>query len=409
LHGWELVSGMGAAESKMAMKLKALPVFLAFLAMGFSDALGPFVSLAKREFHLTTASASMIPLAGLSMYGLLSIPAGVLQSRRGKKFVLLLGLLVTLAGLLNASFGLTTFMRFLLTVVLIGAGAAILQVAGNPIMRDVSATGKFPRNVVLGQFVKAIGSLSGPIIPVVAARYFGASWQVIFPIYSVALLVTILAAATLHLRDKRDESGPRAATLRSCLALLGNRYVLTMTLALFFYVGAEVSVSAGIPLYLKEQFNVDIARVGLLGTGLFFTALITGRFCGGVILNWIAPSRFLILSCIVSLTGLAGLFAPEKGVAICGFVLAGLGFANIFPLVFSAALERMPERASEISGLMVTAIVGGALLPPLMGLVADQSTVRIGFLVPIAAIVYVGAAALLNRYSNESVEMPVLN
>jgi fucose permease len=150
-------------------------------------------------------------------------------------------------------------------------------------MRDVSAEGKFTRNLVLGQFVKAIGSLSGPIIPVVAARYFGASWQVIFPIYSVALLVTIVAAATVH--DKRDKSGPRAATLRSCLALLGNRYVLMMTLAIFFYVGAEVSVSAGIPLYLKEQFDVDIARVGLLGTGLFFTALITGRFCGGVILN----------------------------------------------------------------------------------------------------------------------------
>ena len=391
----------------MTMKLKALPIFLVFLAMGFSDALGPFVSLAKREFHLTTAAASMIPLAGLSMYGLLPIPAGVLQSRRGKKFVLLLGLLITLAGLLNASFGLTTFPRFLLTVVMIGAGVSILQVAGNPLMRDVSASGKFPRNLVLGQFVKAIGSLSGPIIPVVAARYFGASWQVIFPIYSVALLVTILAATTV--RDKRDESGPQAATLRSCVALLGNRYVLMMTLAIFFYVGAEISVSAGIPLYLKEQFNVDIARVGLLGTGLFFTALIIGRFCGGVILNWIAPSKFLILSCVISLAGLAGLFAPEKCVAICGFALAGLGFANIFPLVFSAALERIPERASEISGLMVTAIVGGAVLPPLMGLVADQSTVRIGFLVPIAAIVYVSAAALLNRRASESVAMPALN
>jgi fucose permease len=398
---------MGEAESKMVMKLKALPVFLVFLAMGFSDALGPFVSLAKREFHLTTAAASFIPFAGLSMYGLLSIPTGVLQSRRGKKYVLLLGLIVTLTGLLNASFGFTDFPRFLITVVLIGAGAAILQVAGNPIMRDVSAEGKFPRNLVLGQFVKAIGSLSGPIIPVVAARYFGASWQVIFPIYSVALFVTILAAATV--RDKRDESSARAATLRSCLALLGNRYVLMMTLAIFFYVGAEVSVSAGIPLYLKEQFDVDIARVGLLGTGLFFTALIIGRFCGGVILNWIAPSRFLILSCVVSLTGLAGLFVPGKSVAICGFVLAGLGFANIFPLVFSTALERMPERASEISGLMVTAIVGGALLPPLMGLVADRSTMRIGFLIPIAAIVYVSAAALLNRRASEFVGMPALN
>ncbi len=169
-----------------------------------------------------------------------------------------------------------------------------------------------------------------------------------------------------------------------------------MTGAIFLYVGAEVSVSAGIPLFLKEQFNVDIAKVGLLGTGVFFTALIVGRLCGGIMLNWIAPSRFLVLSCVVSLVGLLGLFMPTKGIAVSAFVLTGLGFANIFPLVFSAALERMPEHGNEISGLMVTAIVGGALLPPLMGVVADHSTVRLGFLVPIAAIMYVGAVALLS-------------
>ncbi len=376
------------------MKLKVFPVFLVFLAMGFVDAMGPFVSLARDQFHLSTAIAALIPLVGLSMFGMLSIPAGLLQKRKGKKLVLLLGLLVTLVGVLTASFGLTTFSRFLLTVVLIGAGAAILQVAGNPIMRDVSAPGKFPRNLVLGQFVKAVGSLSGPLIPAVAARYFGASWQVIFPIYSAALLVTILAAASLSVR--RDESDPKGATLRSCLALLGNGYVLAMTGAIFLYVGAEVSVSAGIPLFLKEQFNVDIAKVGLLGTGVFFTALIVGRLCGGIMLNWIAPSRFLVLSCVVSLVGLMGLFMPTKGIAVSAFVLTGLGFANIFPLVFSAALERMPEHGNEISGLMVTAIVGGALLPPLMGVVADHSTVRLGFLVPIAAIMYVGAVALLS-------------
>ena len=211
------------------MKLKAFPVFLAFLAMGFGDAVGPFVSLAKREFHLSTSVASLIPFAGLCMFGLLSIPAGILQNRRGKKFVLLLGLVVSLAGVLNASFGLSSFPLFLLTVVLLGAGAAILQVAGNPIMRDVSAPGKFPRNLVLGQFVKAIGSLSGPVIPVIAARFFGVGWAVIFPIYSAALLVTILAASTL--RIPRDAMDPQAATLRSCLRLLENRYVLAMTAA----------------------------------------------------------------------------------------------------------------------------------------------------------------------------------
>ena len=80
----------------------------------------------------------------------------------------MLGLVVALAGLLNASFGLTSFARFLVTILLMGVCATIFQVAGNPFMRDVSDQGKYSRNLSLAQFVKAIGSLSGPLIPVVA-------------------------------------------------------------------------------------------------------------------------------------------------------------------------------------------------------------------------------------------------
>lgn len=380
---------------KESMKLKTLPVFLAFLAMGFGDAVGPFVSLAKSQFHLTTAVATLIPFVGLCMFGLISVPAGVLQTRLGRKSVLLLGLLVALAGVLNASFGLTSFVRFLMTVLLIGAGAAILQVAGNPLMRDVSAQGKFPRNLALGQFVKALGSLSGPMIPMIAARYFGVGWNVIFPIYSAALVITILAASTLNVA--REACPAQAATMRSCLGMLKDRYVLLMTGAVFLYVGAEVSVSAGIPLFLKEQDNLDIARVGLLGTGLFFTALTVGRFSGGLILNWMAPLKFLKFSCALALVGLAALFVPSRSIAVVGFVITGLGFANIFPLLFSSALERMPEQVNELSGLMVTAIVGGAILPPLMGIVADHSSVRVGFMIPVAAIAYVAATTFVSH------------
>jgi fucose permease len=91
------------------MRLRTLPIFLAFLAMGFADAVGPFVSLAKNEFQLTNAVASLIPFVGFVMFGLLSIPMGVFQDKRGKKFVLMLGLVVSLIGLPNAAFGLTSF------------------------------------------------------------------------------------------------------------------------------------------------------------------------------------------------------------------------------------------------------------------------------------------------------------
>jgi len=377
------------------MKLRTTPVILAFIAMGFADAVGPFVSLAKNEFQLSNTVANLIPFVGFSMFGLLSVPMGIFQDRRGKKTVLMIGLLVTLFGLLNASFGLHSFERFLLTVLLSGCGAAILQVAGNPIMRDVSEPGKYSRNLSLAQFAKAIGSLSGPMIPVLALKYFGADWKVIFPIYAVALAITVVAVAGLKVDEKKSDHA--AATLGSCLALLKNPYVLAMVGAIFFYVGAEVSVSASIPLYLKERFDIDINKVGLLGTGLFFTALTIGRFSGGVLMNWMSPRKFFLVTCAVSILGLLGLFLPDQTLAIASFFVVGLGFANIFPLVFSLAVETMPEHTNELSGLMVTAIVGAAFVPPITGFMADKTSVELSFLVPLAAVLYITWTAFLNR------------
>jgi fucose permease len=331
------------------------------------------------------------------MFGLLSVPMGVFQDRAGKKTVLLLGLSVMLAGvLIPALMGLSTFPVFLVTVLLLGAGATILQVDGNPIMRDVSPPGRYSRNLSLAQFVKAIGSLSGPVIPVVAARCCGAGWSVIFPIYSAAVLLTILATLPLKVNEERAPDH-KPATFGSSLAMLGNGYVAMMVLALFLYVGAEVSVSSGIPLYLQDRFHVDLNRIGLLGTGLFFLALTIGRFSGGLLLTWMKPRTFFLLTCLLSLAGLLAMFLPSQTLAVAGFLVIGLGFANIFPLIFSIVIDKMPEHANALSGLMVTAIVGAAIVPPIMGLVADRlGSVQLSFIVPLAALVYITWAAFMN-------------
>lgn len=381
----------------MTGRRSALPVFLAFLVMGFGDAVGPFVGLAREQFQLSNFAAQLVPFVGFIMFGVLSVPMGVFQDKKGKKFVLLLGLAIMMVGLLIPTLtGFSTFALFLLTVLLLGAGATTLQVAGNPIMRDVSAEGKYSRNLSLGQFVKAIGSLSGPLIPVIAARWFGAGWHVIFPIYAVAVLITMLAMAPLK-TDERRGAGHRPASFGSSLGLLQVPFVAMMVAGIFLYVGAEVSVSSSIPLYLKDRYGVDIASRGLLGTGLFFTALMIGRFSGGVILNWLKPAKFFIITCGLSLLGLFGLFVPSQAVAVASFFVIGFGFANIFPLIFSITVDTMPEHANSLSGLMVMAIVGGAILPPLMGLVADQIGSQLAFLVPLTAILYITWTAFASR------------
>jgi fucose permease len=100
---------------------------------------------------------------------------------------------------------------------------------------------------------------------------------------------------------------------------------------------------------------------------------------------------------VISLIGLVGLLlADNRSLALASIVFVGLGFANIFPLVFSIAVNRMPQRSNEISGLMVTAIVGGAIVPPLMGLLADWTSVRIGFVVPLCCALYLTYVSLVS-------------
>ena len=378
-----------APIKKTGKKALVWPVFLAFLCMGFGDAVGPFVGLAKETFDLSYTIAQFIPFAGFAMFGLLSVPMGIFQDKTNKKKVLLLGLMVALAGLVIPVFiGLNSYLFFLLTILLLGAGAAILQVAGNPIMRDVSPEGKYSRNLSLGQFVKAIGSLSGPIIPVAAARYFGLGWELIFPIYSVALILTIIILAATPIREEKHKDAP-VASFRSSFALLEDSFVLKMVLGIFLYVGAEVCMSTAIPLYLEEQFAIDIKTLGVAGSGFFFIAIMSGRFLGSLILNWIQPKTFLRMTAIISMIAILGLFAQNQWIAIFSIFIIGLGFANIFPLIFSITVDNMPERSNELSGLMVTAIIGGAIIPFFMGGISDLISVQAGFIIPLIAIAYV--------------------
>ena len=154
-------------------------------------------------------------------------------------------------------------------------------------------------------------------------------------------------------------------------------------------------MSAKLPNFLESKFDYDIKEKGLFGTLFFFVSLMTGRFLGGVILNWISPRKFLIITSILSMIGIAGLYlAPahtETGqlVAFVFIFLTGLGFANIFPLIFSITVDAMPERSNEISGLMVTAIIGGAFVPILFGVVADMFGLMAGFIVPILCMLFI--------------------
>lgn len=387
-------------QATKANKLAALPIFFAFLCMGFGDVVGPLTSQVQEAFKLSNFAAGLLTFMGFIMFGLLSIPMGLIQDRIGKKKVLIYGLVIALVGLILPIIGqFSSFVILLVSILLLGAGATCLQVAGNPIMRDVSPEGKYSRNLSLGQFVKAIGSLSGSLIPLVAGRYFGLDWKVLFPIYAVLIALTIVYILLTKVEEKKSDENAKPATLSSCLSLLTNGYILAMVMGIFLYVGAEVSMSSKLPNYLADVFNYDITKLGLLGTLFFFISVMAGRFFGSIILNWMSPKKFLVLTTILSIAGNLLLFiAPSEMVAFIAIFIVGFGFANIFPLIFSITVDSLPEKANEISGLMVTAIIGGAFVPLAFGVVADMTNnIVAGFAVPLVCLFYILAIAFNKR------------
>ncbi len=369
--------------------LKSTPIFLAFLVMGFGDVSGPLTSQLQTDFSLSNFQAGLVTFMAFIMFGLLSIPMGLYQDRRGRKHILLLGLFAALIGMILPIIGnYESFPLILGGLLFLGTGATLLQVAGNPIMRDVSPEGKYSRNLSFGQFVKAIGSLSGSLIPILAARYWGLDWKILFPIYGAVMLVVLVILLFTRIEEQAIKEKP--ATLKSCLGLLKNPYVLLMVIGIFLYVGSEVSMSAKLPNFLEAKFDYDIKEKGLFGTLFFFISLMTGRFLGGVILNWLSPKKFLITTSILAIAGIAGLFVvPGQVLAFVFIFIIGLGFANIFPLIFSMTVDALPDRSNEISGLMVTAIIGGAFVPILFGGVADLFGLMAGFAVPGLCMVYI--------------------
>ncbi|HEX3072486.1 MAG TPA: MFS transporter [Ignavibacteriales bacterium] len=389
------------------MKNKVFPIYLVFLCMGFGDVVGPLVSLAKDTFQLSNAMAQLIPFSGFIMFGLLSVPMGLYQDKKGRKNTLLLGLSVALAGLLlpmlNGMYGKKveflpgeyfSFYLLLVAILLLCAGATILQVVGNPIMRDVSPEGTYSKNLSFAQSVKAIGSSLGFLVPPLVAIYLGMEWSVLFPVFAVMILLTVLFVAPMKIEEHKDPNS-KPATMKSCFSLLKNGYVLMMVLGIFLYIGAEISMSSGVPLLLKENFGIE--GFGLwISWALFFLPILIGRFLGGLVLNVLAPKKFFVITVIVAIAGVLMMFSSSIVFTFAGVVLVGLGFANIFPLIFSITIDNIPERANEISGLMVTAIVGGALIPPIMGQVADMTSLLGGFIVPLLCLAYIAVVSFLS-------------
>jgi fucose permease len=305
--------------------------------------------------------------------------------------LLLLGLVLCCAATAVPTFVDPGFAVLLVCVFLLGLGSTFLQVAGNPIMRDVSAQGAYSRNLALAQGIKGLGSAGASYLTTAAASVAVLSamgWRGAFPIFFALMALAFFAVAANRVDEAKGEATGAAPSIANCLALLGEPSVALVVLGIFLYVGAEVCLATFL-LPALQGIGFEGHAPALLGPSLFFGAITLGRLAVGCV----KPNAhtFFRISVALGLAGLvaltAGLLVGHRALAVSAVVVSALGFANVWPMLFAITVDKKPERASELSGLMCTAVGGGAAAPLAMGAMGGGSA-PLAFLVPVSCFAY---------------------
>lgn len=375
------------------MRFKTIPIFLAFLVMGVADAMGPMSDAVKAQYKLSNVMSTLLSFFVFIAFAVFSVPGGVLAARIGKKKLLLLGLGLNALAMAVPTFMVPGFEVLLACIFVLGVGTTFLQVAGNPIMRDVSPAGAYSQNLSFAQGIKGIGSTASTYLVTALggiAIFKGMGWRGAFPVFCILMAVAFVLVAMLKIEETKADVPP---SIGSSLGLLKEPSFALAVIGIFLYVGAEASMGRFLFPGMKEM-GVDEKTASKFGPAMFFALLTVGRLLGGVLLTIMSPRTCFRLSALLGMLGAGALMSGSPSLAIAGVFAAGLGFANIWPMLFSITVEEKPERANELSGLMCMAISGGAIVPLVMGQLVDNNMKAFSFVVPAICFAYLLAISL---------------
>ena len=340
-----------------------------FFIMGFVDIVGIATNYVKADFAgMDDKVASLISLSCFLWFLILSIPTGMLMNRIGRKKTVLLSFAVTAVAMLIPILK-YDFVCILVAFAMLGVGNTILQVALNPLVSSVVSSDKLTGTLTLGQFTKAVSSFLGPIL---AAMFAGSAfgWKAVFPTYSI---ITFLAMVWLALSPIQEQMVERSEiSFGRTFSLLKDKYIVLFFVGILVLVGVDVGMGITFPKLLQERCSLPLEKAGL-GNSVYFLARTVGAFLGGLILMKYPAGKFFTASSLVALAALVGLIFSKNLVTVLVFVaLFGLGYANLFSIIFSISMLKVPQKTNEVSALLIVGVCGGAIIPPVLGVVTDS-------------------------------------
>ncbi|MDR3048184.1 MAG: MFS transporter [Bacteroidales bacterium] len=350
--------------------LALLPVLFGFFIMGFVDVVGIATSYVKEEFGLSEQMSGFLPSMVFIWFLLFSIPFAGVMNKIGRKNTVLLSLFVTFIGMMMPILSGTLNMTVcFIAFALLGIGNAILQVSLFPLLSNIVQGKQLTGSITAGQVLKALSSFFGPFIALFAINTWG-NWSYIFPVFGT---VTIIAALWLMFVPIEKESQTESTSMTDALQTLKNSKILLFFIGIMVVVGIDVGVNMLAPKLLVERLGLTTGdKVVQLASSIYFACRTIGAFIGAALLMKVNPMKYFRIHIVVGMLALTGLlFVKDQLLILCLIGIAGYGFSSIFAIIFSLAMQTLPQKANTISGLMVTAIVGGALVPPIMTFVTS--------------------------------------
>ena len=393
-----------AAQGADLPDLRWFVFALFFIFGGITSLNDVIIPKLKELFTLNYGQALLVQSAFFGAYFLISLPAAAIVRRLGYMRTAAIGLLTMTAGCLlfvpasqSGAFGM-----FLTALFVLAAGITIVQVVANPLISLLGTPATAHSRLT---FAQAFNSLGTTIFPYVGSivilgglatinpktlsgaaldAYRTAETQTVVHTYLGLAAALVIVAAVVWIRRKRlNERHERTGNIFHAVTLLKRPRFAFGAACIFLYVGAEVSIGSLIVNYLEQAdvFGVDLVTAGK-HVPLYWGGALLGRFIGSAVLRVASPGRVLFGVAVGAI--LLVLVSANTTGPVAGWSLLAIGLMNsiMFPTTFSLASEGLGPRAAEGSGIIATAIVGGAVIPPLTGMLADATTLQTALALP---------------------------
>lgn len=392
-----------------------------FFAWGFITSNNdPLIASLKASFHLSYTEALMTQLVFFAAYGFMSFPAAALLNKVGSVRSILIALTTMILGCLLVQFivRFQDYVLILASLFILGIGITTLQVAANPLAAALGPAESSHFRLTFAQAFNSLGVVLGvnfgskimlgeDVLKAGHAPITNAADRIIAlqaVSHAFLLIAALLTGLMLFIWFSRRRISDAAAGIESAgggsvLDALQSRWAIFGAVAIGLYVGAEVSIGSIMINFLNqpEIMNLPLEIAGFYLANIYWMGALIGRFLGSYLLTRVAAPKLLLAA--ASCASLLCLVVAFTGGPTAGYAALAVGLFNsiMFPTIFTITLERAGVSQASTSGLLCVAIVGGAILPYVVGQMADQSSLTLSFLIPMLAYAVIAIFGLLAR------------